>query len=108
MPVEFRRSIHPPYRSAFAEFPFGHVNRTMSRGFSSLVVRKLGRPDCIAGRHQFAYHRGSLLRGKVWICEPPQPAAEDEVPPVRRYGMLEAGHQMNGFPPVTAMVVPDV
>jgi hypothetical protein len=33
---------------------------------------------------------------------------DDEMPAFGRYGMLEAGHQMNGFPPVTAMVVPDV
>jgi hypothetical protein len=42
MPVPVRRSIDPPYRPAFAEFPFGDVNRVMCGSFGSLVARKLG------------------------------------------------------------------
>jgi hypothetical protein len=39
-----------------------HRNRVMSRGFGSLVVRKLGRPDAAARNHQFAYQCGPHLR----------------------------------------------
>jgi len=39
---------------------------------------------------------------------PPKLAASDETTSVRSYQLLETSHQMNGFPPVTATVVPDV
>ena len=45
---------------------------------------------------------------KTRIGQPPKFAADDEISAVGRHGMLEAGHQMNGLPPVTAIVVPDV
>jgi hypothetical protein len=48
------------------------------------------------------------LDSKVGIAHPPEPTANDEIAPIRRDWMLQARHQMKGFPPVTATVVPEV
>jgi hypothetical protein len=44
---------------------------------------------------------------RFWIGHQLESAAYDEMPSVRRHGMFETSHQMNGLPPVTAIVVPD-
>jgi hypothetical protein len=52
--------------------------------------------------------RRPYRRRQTRIGQPPKFAADDEIPAVGCHGMLEAGHQMNGLPPVTAIVVPEV
>ena len=107
MPVQIGRPVRPPNGTALAEFSFGDVDRVMCSGFGSEVLRELGRPDGAARYHQFAYKCGPYRRRQTRIGQPPKPVADDEISPVWRHGMLEADHQMNGLPPVTAIVVPD-
>jgi hypothetical protein len=64
------------------------------------VLRELGRPDGAARSHQFAYQCGTYRRRQTRLGQPPKFAADDEIPAVGRHGMLEAGHQMNGLPPL--------
>ena len=108
MPVQIGRPVGPPHGAALAELSFGDVDRVMRCGFGGEVLRELGRPDGAARSHQFAHQCGPYRRRQARIGQPPKFAADDEIPAVGRHGMLEAGHQMNGLPPVTAIVVPDV
>jgi len=58
--------------------------------------------------HQLFHQPLLVLDSKVGIAHPPEPIANDEIAPIRRDWMLQARHQMKGFPPVTATVVPEV
>ena len=69
----------------------------------SLVARKLGRPDWTAAviNSRIATRMKGLVRAATGCRGRRNPARVG-------HEMLEVSHQMNGFPPVTAMVVPEV
>ena len=108
MPVQVGRSIGPPHLAALAQLPLCVVDRVMCRRFRSAVASGFGGFDGPAGCHKVAdacsHHCGRKMR----IGQPPKPASNDKIATVGGHGMLETGHQMNGLPPVTATVVPEV
>jgi hypothetical protein len=67
---------------------FGDIDCVVGCSFGCLVAGELGRPDCAARRHQFAHQSGPRCRRKTGIRQPPKPAADNEIPPIRAHGCL--------------------
>ncbi len=80
----------------------------MRSGFGILIADGF---CCLHGSpciHQPLHKPRLVVGSQVGIAHPPESTADHEIAPIRRDGMLEARHQMKGFPPVTATVVPEV
>jgi hypothetical protein len=106
--VEVGRAILPPHRSPLSQPALSFVDEAMGDG---LCVQIYSRPGVLHGSpriHQLFHQPLLVLGSKVGIAHPPEPIANDEIAPIRRDWMLQARHQMKGFPPVTATVVPEV
>jgi hypothetical protein len=90
MAVEIGRSIAPPDRPAFAKCSLCVVHGAMGSRLGIRIFVGLRVPDRSPSRHQPLRQLGSLGLIQVRICQPPQPAADDEVPPIRSDRVLHA------------------
>ena len=97
VPVQIRRAVVPPRRAALAEPSLDLVHGLVRSAFSLTVGFLLGIAYRPPGRHQPADEFSSLSLIETGVRHAPQPAADDEVPTVRRHRML---HDMLGRLPL--------
>lgn len=88
VPVEVRRAVFPPYRTAFAERPLYLVDCLVRGSLGLEIGALLGVSDRPTGRHQPTDKVVPLRFVETRVRHAPEPAADDEVAAVRRDGML--------------------